>query len=889
MIELLSRALAGVAERSLPRDRVDEMLSDLDERFESRRRRDGQRAAAWWRLRQLVALIWMGWTWSIREVWMGRVTLAGFLDGGWLGELRIGARSLAASPTWTVIAVLTLALGVGGNTAVFSVVDAVLLRPLPYENPHELVSIRETRQGQTWWSAAVVNMRAWRERSRSLEGVAWSRGRNFGMVTSDGETEQLRGLMVSANLLDLLSVEAQVGRGFASGEDEPGAAPVAILTHDAWIRRFAGDPELVGRTLDLDGIDYEVVGILPSDVAPTFLAPHDALVPLVFTEAEIANRGRMFQAVGRIRDGVSLDEARAEMAALGAELDAEAPGGAVRGWGVELRPLKSEVVSGTRTSLLILLGAVGFVLLIACANLANLMLARGGARLRDLALRATLGAGRGRLVRLLLVESLLVGVVGGALGLLLATVGTKTLLAIDPSALPNAITVETSARTLLATAGVTLTAVLLFGFLPALRLTGRELGATIHDGAPRSGRGVGHRRLGFGLIVAEVGMVVVLLVGALVAMRGIQALNAVDPGFQTEDRLAVRYNLSVQRYPDGTSRARISRQLLENVRAIPGVLAAGTISTLPLTGGTGYTGLHLVRSHPTPAPGDEPTGGMEVVSPGYFEAMGIPLLAGRDFDERDGEGGAPTAIVDAGFVERMWPTGDPLVDAVTMAPAGTPGVPWKEVVGVVGSVLYGLDAAPRPRMYVPESQVPFGLEPRTLVVRVSPGAQESVAPALRRAIQEADRLIPVIRVQSLEEVGWSSIARTRFQSTLLALFAVLALVLGALGVYGVVGYAVGRRTREVGVRLALGGQVPVVLAKLLREALVPVALGLVLGIGVAVALSRAIASLAFGVRPLDPVAYGLGPLLLLVVATLAAAIPTLRAARIDPAITLREE
>ena len=886
---VLRRVLARCVRSTLPAAHADEMLADLDERYRARRDRDGASAADRWAIRQLCALLWMGSTWKLREWPTSRATMAGAMDRGLWGDLRLGARSLRASPGWTAIAVLTLALGVGGNTAVFSVVDAVLFRPLPYEDAAELVSIRETRQGQSWWSAAPVNALAWRERSRTIRDVAWSRSRNLGLLTAEGESEQLAGLTVSANLLDVLSVDPVLGRGFEEGDDEEGSPPVVVLTHETWFARFGSDPAILGRMLELDGVPHEVVGILPAGTEPTFFARHDVLVPLVFSEADIVTRGRILQSIGRLRDGVTLEEARTEMAALGARLDSEAPGGSVQGWGIELRPLKEEVVGDTRASLLVLLAAVGFVLLIACANLANLMLARGGARRRDLALRATLGAGRGRLVRILLVESGLVATAGAGLGLLLAVAGTDALLAVDPTALPRAAVVETNGRTLAATAAVSLAAVFLFGFLPALRLTGRDLSTSLREGAPRTGTGVGHRRLGFGLIVAEVGMVVVLLVGALLTLRGMQALQAVDPGFRTEDRLAVRFSLSAQRYTDAASRAEISRRILENARAIPGVVAAGTVTTLPLTGGEGYTGLHLVRSHPTPAPGEEPTGGMEVVSPGYFEAMGIPLLAGRDFDARDGADGAPAAIVDAGFVERAWPEGDPLADAVRMAPTNMEDVPWFEVVGVVGSVRYGLSAAPRPRLYLPESRVPFGLEPRTLVVRVTPGTEVSVAPALRAAIHDADPRIPVMRTDRLNDVGRSSVARTRFQTTLLVVFASIALLLGALGVYGVVGYAVSRRTREVGLRMALGGSTSSVLARLLGEALKPVAVGLALGLGTAVALSRVLASMTFGVAPLDPVAYGVGPILLLLVATGAAVIPTLRATRVDPATTLREE
>lgn len=882
----MRRALTTLLRLALPPDRREEVLGDLEERYVARAAERGAVVSAVWYSRQAITLAL--WGLAVRLETLRPFGAGSVLAQDVIGDARSAARSLLSNPGYTAIAVATLGLGIGGNTAVFSVVNGVVLQPLPFPQAGELVAIHETRVGQSWWSAAPVNAVAWAARSRTLDGVAWATSSRMSLTTSEPEPQPIGAAAVSANMFEVLEVEAHLGRTFVAGDDARGAPPIAALTYDAWRTRFGADPGVIGRRLELDGVPHTVVGVLPDGGEPAFMGAHEVVVPRMITELEMTSRGRILQSIGRIADGVSLEAARAEMAELGARLDDEAPAGTVRGWGVRLVPLKEQVVGPAQNTLLVLLGAVGLVLLVACANLSNLMLARGSARANELAVRASLGAGRGRLVRHLLLESLLVSVAGGTTGLVLAIWGTDALLAIDPSAVPRLATVEADAVMFAFTGAISVVAALAFGLVPALRATRLELSSLVQGGARLAGSRA-DSRLRATLVAAEVALVVVLLVGSGMLLRSIQALAAVDPGFRAEDRIAVRFTPPASRYPDAAAIQRLVFELSDRVPQLPGVTAAGMVSTLPLSGGPGYTSLQVVRSHPEPEPGGEPIGGMEIVTPGYFDAMGIPVLAGRDFERADAEG-RPIIVVDDAMVDRFWSTGDPLTDAVRIAPPNAgPAASWRDVVGVVGSVHYGLDSDRRPRMYLLEGHIPFTLRPRTLVVHVETGSQDAVIAAVRDLFREVDPLLSIERVERLEDVARSSIARSRFQTTLLTVFAAIALALGAVGVYGVVSYTVARRTRDVGVRLALGASRSGVIARVLRNGLVPVAVGLVVGLLGAAASSRVVSSVAYGVEPLDPVAFAIAPALLVPVALLAAFLPARRATRIDPVRALREE
>lgn len=886
----------------LPPDVREEALGDLEERYRSRRRGQGEKAALAWRRRQIRSLlIWascrrIGWTLGRRNTSAAAAsatTSALGSEGGWAGSLtdvRVAARALRRNPGYAAVAVLTLALGIGGNTAVLSVVDGVLFRPLPFPEASELVAIHETRQGQSWWSASPSNAMAWRERSRTLDDVAWAQPRVVSILDVDDRPVSASAVASSTNLLDLLEVRPLAGRFFEEGEDRVGAAPVTVLTYDLWLERYGGSRDGVGDRLTIDGVPHTVVGVIPAGQEPSFLGSHDLVVPRILTEAEIQGQGRILRTVGRLADGSALTAAREEMSALGAELDAQATPTGARGWGVRLVPLKEEMVGDTRASLFVLLGAVAFVLLIACANLSNLMLARGSARVAGVAVRASLGAGRGRLVGHLLTESLLIAVAGGILGLGLAVWGTKLLLSVDPGVLPRLQDVTPDARSVAFTAALSVLAALLFGLMPALRASRVDLSSAIQGGGGRRGvAGRGEGRLRDGLVAAEVGLVIVLLAGAATMVGTVRSLAATDPGFQTEGRLAVRLTLPESRYPDHVAITRFVTSVTQGIEAIPGVVRAGSVSTLPLTGSQGYTAFHLARSLPTPEAGAEPIGGMEIVGPGYFEAMGIELLAGRTVQDSDLHSGESVVVVDEGVVANLGSPETALTDAVRTAPPGAgPISVWREIVGVVNPVRYGLDAQARPRIYIPEGQATFVLRPRTVVVRVEPGARESVIPAVRAAVADVDPVLSIRSLQWLDEVAHASISRSRLQSTLLSVFALVAVLLGAVGVYGVVAYTVAQKRREVGLRLALGASPAEVVRSVVRRSMAPVLVGVAGGLVGAVALTSWLGGSAFGLQTPGPVALMGVPLVLVPLAFLAALIPGRQAARVDPVRALRE-
>lgn len=897
--------VARLLRRVLPAEDREEVMGDLEERYRGRSEREGVRQARRWYRRQARSLL----------IWGAARRLGGFVqqgdetfrgsraDGGrlassdsvWSGtgtDLRVAARALRANPGYTGVAVLTLALGIGGNTAVFSVVDGVLLRPLPFPEPTELVAIHETRAGQTWWSAAPHNVLAWRERSRTLEDVAWAQPRVGSLLDAEDRPVSVGVVAASANVFELLDVRPHAGRLFEVGDDIEGGPPIAVLAYDLWIERYGGSRSAIGDRLTLDGVAHTVVGIAPPGQEPTFFGDHSLIVPRPLTEAEIQTQGRILRTVGRIADGVDIEAARAEMAAIAAELDEETTMGGARGWGVRLVPLRDQMVGEARTPLLVLLGAVGFVLLIACANLSNLMLARGSARTADVAVRASLGAGRGRIIRHLLTESLLIAAVGGSLGLAMAAWGTDLLLGVDPTIIPRLDQVGPDGRVVAFTAGLSVLAALLFGLVPALRVSRIDLAAAFQAGGGRGGgAGRGERRLRDGLVAAELALVVMLLSGAAAMVGTVRALGSIDPGFQTEGRLAVRLTLPASRYPDNAAMTRFMTELIERVETVPGVMRAGSVSTLPLTGGEGYTSFHLARSLPIPESGAEPIGGMEIVGPGYFEAMGIEILSGRGVELADITSGQQVIVVDEGVAGTIGGPEAALTDAIRMAPEGAGPIlsAWRPIVGVVAPVRYGLDADPRPRIYVPEGQTGFTLRPRTLVVRVQPGVEDQVVPAIRQAVADVDPVLSIRSMLWLDEIAHTSISRSRFQGVLLTAFALIALALGAVGVYGVVAYTVARRTREVGLRLALGASRGTVVGRLVQRAMVPVVVGVVLGLGGAMALARWLDTLAFGLARPEWTTFVGAPLALLPLALVAALIPGLRAARIDPVRALREE
>jgi putative ABC transport system permease protein len=799
-------------------------------------------------------------------------------------DLRFGARTLRKSPGFTLVAVLTLALGVGANSAIFSVVNAVLLRPLPYKDPDRLVMVWEKGNPDEFPinSVSAANFIDWREQSRVFEGMSVL-GRASFNLTGAGEPLRVDGRRVSANLFRLLGVEPQLGRAFLPEEDDPGAGRVVILSHGLWQRRFGADPSVVGRPVNMNGHSYTVVGVM----SPQFQFPsrQDELwVPIAFAPKEAASRGNnSYEVLGRLKQGVTLGQAQAEMNAIASRLKRQYPD-VVKSDATVVVSLHEQTVGDIKTALLVLLGAVGFVLLVACANVANLLLARAAVRRKEVALRVALGAGRMRLMRQFLTESVLLAALGGALGLLLALWGLSVLKAFVPESLAEVKNVALDARLLGFTAAVSLVTGLVFGLAPAAQASRLDLNEMLKEGGRDSSSGRGGDRLRGLLVVAEVAVSLVLLIGAGLLVNSFVRLRSLDPGFSPENLLTMSVMLPQQKYPDHARRVAFFSELTSRVEALPGVRAAAVTNWIPLTLQGDTFGVS-VEGRPDPGPDKRPDVVTRVVSQDYFDAMGIRLLRGRKFDERtDRADSRPVAVVSETMARRLWPGEDPIGKRVQ------PGEPdpngWIEVVGVAGDVRqFDLAAEPRLQMYLPYAQFEWFV-PRQLVVKTD-GEPAGLAAAVRKTVWELDRDQPVSDVRTMEEVLSGSVARQRFSTLLLGVFAALALLLAAVGIYGVMSYAVAQRTREIGIRIALGAQAGSVLRLMVGQGLKLAAAGVALGLVGALLLTRLMSSLLFGVSATDPATLVCISVVLVGVALLASYIPARRAAKVDPLVALR--
>jgi predicted permease len=802
-------------------------------------------------------------------------------------DLRYGLRALRKRPGFTAVAVITLALGIGANTAIFSVVNTILLRPLPYKDPDRLVMVWEdaTKHGYPRDTPAAANFVDWREQNKVFEGMAAVADQSFNL-TGVGDPERLDGKRVSANLFGLLGVEPVLGRGFLPEEDAPGAGRVAVLSHGLWQRRFGADPAVVGRALDLNGQSYTVVGVMP----PAFQFPSPDVqlwVPIAFTQQQAASRGNHYlQVVARLKPGVGVEQAQAEMSTIASRLQQQYPEQNTD-LGAAVVPLHEQVVGDIRPALLILLGAVGFVLLVACANVANLLLARAAARQKEIALRVALGASRARLVRQFLTESLLLAALGGVVGLLLALWGVNLLKAFVPDSISQVKAIAVDVKVLGFTLLVSLFTGFVFGLAPATQASNFNLSETLKEGgrdAISSGRG---KRIRSALVVAEVAVSLVLLVGAGLLINSFLRLRSVEPGFRADNLLTMGVVLPAQKYPDHARRAAFYDELLRRVEAVPGVKSAAVTNWIPLVKQGDSTSI-TVEGRPAPEPGKELIAVTRVVSPDYFKTMGIQLSRGRAFDASQDRADSPGAVVvSETAARRYWPGEDAVGKRLSI---GNPENPddWLTVVGVANDVRqFQLDADPKPQMYLTYAQAGFFV-PRNLVVSTSVEPL-SVAVAVRNAVWGIDRDQPVSNVRTMEDVLSDSIARQRFSMLLLGIFAAVALLLAAVGLYGVMTYAVAQRTREIGVRMALGAQAGDVLKLVVAHGLKLALAGVALGLVAAFVLTRLMSSLLFGVSPTDPATLATISLVLVAVALLASYIPARRATKVDPLIALRYE
>src|SRR6266508_1524952 len=812
-------------------------------------------------------------------------------------DLRYGARMLKNQPGFTLIAVVTLALGIGANTAIFSVINGVLLRPLAFHNPDRLFMLWTNNPiyqlGFHEFPAANTDLPEWRATATSFEQLAAFQS-NPADLSGGGDPEQVGGVEVTANLLPLLGVQPLLGRNLSAEEEQPGRDRVAILRHALWQRRFGGDREILGNTFTLNGSPRTVIGILPegfhfpraTEMPQAYHLPEktDLWTPLA-RDAEYWSKRSQRQwvaIVGRLKVGITQAQAQAEMDTIAARQARDYPQ-THEGWRVWLTPIFNQIVGQTSTPLLVLLGAVGFLLLIACANIASLLLARAATRRREMAVRAAIGAGRVRIIRQLLTESLLLATLGGGLGMLLGYSGLDALLNFLPPTIPRLHEISLNTHVLLFTASISLLTGVLFGLAPAWQASKVNLAEALKDAGRTNSAGRGIRSHSL-LVTAEVALAAVLLVGAVLMLQSFQRLLAVDPGFKPEGVATFEVSMPRAGYPDGGRRAQFVEQARSRLSSLPGVRAVGAISNLPLGDYESVTSIAIEGAEPAP-PGKEPLAENRVITPGYFEAMGMSLVSGRDFDATDGAGKPLVAIVNETLVRQFFPEGDAVGKRIKWVLSDKD---WRTIVGVVRDVRgFTLEAQARPQLYHPHAQSPYDV--MAMAVRADATALPSLRSAIQQEFKQLDAALPVANFRTMPELMAKATARPRFITLLLGLFAAAALMLTVIGLYGVVAYGVNQRTREIGMRMALGAQQQNVLALIIRQGMRPAFVGVSVGMVGAFGLMRLLAGQLYEIKPTDPATFGIVALGLLFVSLAACYIPARRAAKIDPMAALRTE
>lgn len=805
-------------------------------------------------------------------------------------DVRHSIRILSRERGFTVVALVALALGIGATTAIFSVVNAVLLRPFPYEEPDELMVVweRNAERGLPRMSASPPNFADWREMNRAFEEMgAFAETSVF--VGGDGEPARLQGARITGGLLSMLGVAPELGRGLTPEDDRPDAGTVALISYRLWRGRYGADPGLVGQPIEIDEEPHTVIGVMPPgfDFPPPIVTDEpvsardaDIWLPFGADMATAAREAHYLTVLGRLRPGVDRATAEADMQRVARQLQERYPESNA-GWDITLVPLAEQVVGATRPQLLILLGAVAFVLLIACVNVANLMLARGTVRGREFAVRAALGASRGRLIRLNLTESLLLGLAGGALGLLVAFGALEILLRMAPQNVPRLDEATLDGRVLAFAATVSVLTGALFGLAPALQAFGVNMSQRLREGGRGGTEGTGALRLRSSLVVSEIALALVLLVGAGLLFHSLLRLRGVDTGFQTEGALSVRMTLPSSRYPDEPQRVAAFRELGQRLNAAAGIEWAGFVYDVPLTAdrqGTGFT----IEGEAPPPQGFH-TANFSVATPGYFQAIGLPLIAGRDFRDADREGGESVAVVNRTLVRLYLPGDDPIGRRILLGSQEP-----VRVVGVVGDVRHTrLRDEPTPVFYLPFAQAPW-YRSMSLVARGS-APTDALLGAVRATIREFDPAIPIYDMKTMEQVMSESVAELRFSSLLMGVFSLVAALLAAVGIYGVLSYSVNRRRKETGIRMVLGAKGSDVLMLVVGEGLRLAAIGIVAGLLLALLLGRALSGLLYGVSPTDPVTLVGMAVLLLAAAGFACWVPARRATRMDPAAVMRAE
>ena len=805
-----------------------------------------------------------------------------------LKDLHYAARILRRSPGFTITAILTLGLGIGANTAIFSVVNATLLRPLPFPHPERIVAIQNQYKalGLDSASASVADYVDYRQQRHLFSEVA-AIDTNDVNLTGVDRPERLQCGEATSGLFNVLGVQPVLGRVFTYDEDQPGRNQVVVLTTDLWKRRFGGDPAIIGRTIHLNDKPYTVVGIVPSILR--WFAPLDAWIPTGFTPQDMApaRRGDQFLFVlARLQPDVSLARARAGMAAFGHTLAKRFPDNypPSSGWAIRVDSLNELLVGDVRGGLIVLLAAVGFVLLIACANVANLLLSRAAARTRELSIRAALGAARWRIARQLLTESVLLGVAGGAAGLLFGAWGMGLLVNYGPQQLPRLDEVTLDGRVLAFTAAIAILTGILFGLAPVVQLAAGNLHDMLKSGARGSSGGVRRQRTRSVLVVCEVALSLVLLVGAGLLLRSFNRLARVDPGFRTHHVLTFSVSLPPAGYATLSRTSGFFHALLDRVASLPGVTAAGAVNPLPFSGNNS-SGSFLIEGVNVPAGATAPHADQRVVSPDYFKAMGIPLRRGRLLTDADREGAPLAVVIDDACARQYWKAQDPIGRHLRLTGASSP---WATVVGIAGHVRHNAldDQSRKATFYWSYLQKPA--QSLAFVVHTA-NDPRPLANAVESAVSSLDKDVPVFDVKTMDQRVSASLANRRFAAWLLTVFSSIAMLLAAVGLYGVMTQTVLQRSREIGVRMALGAQARDVLRMVLRQGAVLIAVGVAAGSLVALLLTSLMKSLLFGVSPADPLTFLGVAVLLIAVALIATYLPARRATRIDPVTTLRYE
>jgi putative ABC transport system permease protein len=815
-----------------------------------------------------------------------------------LQDIRYAGRMLRRSPGFAATAIAALALGIGANTAIFTVVNTVLLQPLAYPDPDRIVQLELSSPQGNGNTTSIPKFNIWREQTQVFQDIAaYDQGGPGINLTGGDRPEQLKGIHVSSSFFQLFGARVAAGRTFSADEDRPGGPPVVVLSGGLWRRRFGGDPNLVGKSIDLGGEPYTVTGILDQKFVSD--PPAEIYLPLK-ADSTSTDQAHYLRAAARLKPGVTLEQGKAAMSLAADQFKRKFPNPMGPRDSFTAEPLRDTVVGDVRRSLLVLLGAVSFVLLIACANVANLLLARATIRRREIAIRSAIGAGRGRLVRQLLTESVMLSLAGGVLGLGLGYLGVRGLLQINPGNIPRigefGSQVSLDWRVLVFTLGVSLVTGIVFGLIPAFSASRTDLNATLKESGLRSGSGVRQNKARSILVVTEMALALVLLVGAALLIRTFSVLRGVNPGFDTHNVLTMAMSLAGVHFEKTADVDQLVREAQRRVGSLPGVEAIAMTCCLPLDGGLGLP--LIIEGRPLTEGTAHGGAEWKPVSPRYFEVLKIPLVRGRMFTDRDDGGAAGVVLISEALAKQFWPNSDPVGQRITIGKGVGPEFeePPREIIGIVGDARdQGLDNNPNPTMYTPMAQVKDGVTklnngfiPAIWAIRTSV-EPFSLSKEIQEELRTASGGLPVAHIRSMEQIRGESTARSDFNMTLLVIFAGVALLLAAIGIYGLMAYSVQQRTQEIGIRMALGASAGDVRKMVVWQGMALALAGVVIGVAAAFGLTRWMASLLYGVTPKDPIAMVSVTVLLIGVALAATYFPARRASRVDPVVSLRYE